>query len=98
MSKRERDDADPLRADAAAKLRRVLERLEEHGANRTDEPGRGVFAPAPSGRRHRPAKCVPVGPRHQAELPRMDFGSEERGDRLLYSPAWGHDSHACGVL
>ena len=96
MPKRELRDASAT--DTATKLRRVLEKLEEHGANRSGEAGLGVFAAAPAGRRHRVVKAVPVGPRHQAELPRMDLSSTERGDVLLFSPAWGHDSHACDIL
>ena len=93
MGKHERDDA----PTQSVKLRRVLEQLQEFGANR-DEAGRGVFAVVAGGRRPRPTNGVPVGPRFQACVPAMTQDSRERGDVLVFSPAWGFDSHACGVL
>jgi|TARA_B110000858_G_scaffold195050_1_gene250650 hypothetical protein len=61
-----------------------LKRLSEHG--RLEEHARGVFAPPTTAKRTRVARTdstVPVGWRHQATIPPLSYGSEERGDVLM---------------
>jgi hypothetical protein len=61
-----------------------LKRLSEHG--RLDEHARGVFAPPTAAKRTRVERSdstVRVGWRHQATIPPLSYGSEERGDVLM---------------